>query len=346
MPFRFAVSFFLALLLHGAIGSETADAASQDLPQKMRIGIFPFSNYSNTENAEQFIMPVLRKSLEQQGFDLADEEAMNEFLLQERVRTTAYISSALARKIGEKLGIDAILLGAVFLYSDSEVPKVGLSARLVGTDRGELIWTQYSSGTGEDFTTLFGLGNITSVSKLAARVTDRVMAGLEGQEGFGRDTETAYRVAVLPFLNKSRNPEAGTVVTNLFLTRFFHSPRFMPLEFGDVRQTVVNRHIRAKGELSYTNIRAFAEEMHADVVLVGVVEHFDDGYATGSQPAVIITARLIDTRTRRILWSDDIQLKGDDRIVAFDFGKLRTVDRVAFSAVGDMIKKMEKLEWR
>ncbi|MDP2157607.1 MAG: hypothetical protein Q8K68_07865, partial [Nitrospirota bacterium] len=275
-----------------------------------------------------------------------DDQAVNDFLLQERIRTTAYISTPLAQKLGEQLKLDAVLLGAVFVYDDSENPKFGLSARLLSTRRSDLIWTGYASDTGEDFTKILGLGTITSIATLVDTVVGRLFAGISTAEGLGRETETAYRVAVMPFLNKTRKPDAGMVATNLFLARLFQSPKFLPIEYGDVRNTVVTKKIRSKGELSHGSIDAFAEAIHADAVLVGVVEHFDDGSATGAPPAVIITARLIDSRTRRILWYDDMQLNGDERIRFFDIGKLRTVDKVAFSAVGDMIKRMERLEWK
>lgn len=340
----FSCAFFILLLTILAV---PVSPAAVDRPaSQMRIAVLPFANYSETENADQHIMPALRKNLEQLGFVLADEQAVMDFLVLERVRTTAYISAELARKLGEKVGADAVMLGSIFMYADSEYPKFGLSARLVSTSQGEVIWTQFASETGEDFTKILGLGTVTSISDLVGTVLGRLTAGMAAQDAFGRETETAYRVAVMPFLNKSKNPNAGTVVSNLFLTRLYHSPKFIPVEYGDVRQTVVTKNIRTKGELSYSNISHFTGAMHADAVLVGVVEHFDDGHAIGSQPSVIISARLIDTRTHRMLWYDVVQRSGDDKVIFFDIGKLRSVDKVAFFAVSDAVKRMEKLEWK
>jgi len=59
-------------------------------------------------------------------------------------------------------------------------------------------------------------------------------------------------------------------------------------------------------------------------------------------PKVSISARLLDTRRNRILWYNSAYLSGEDRIIMFDWGRLRTTDMVADAVVRDFIKRMEK----
>ncbi len=339
---RVASSVVLLCILYVLTAIGSAAAAPKEDRRALRIGILPFVNYSASDHAEQLVMPSIRKQLQMRGFAVAEEKAVDDFLAQERMRSTAYISSGQAKKIGELLNIDAVMLGAVIIYQDSKVPQCGLSARLVSTASGEIIWSGYRSATGQDFASLLGLGNITSVFKLVDVVAAGLFGGLSAGQDTGRDKEPAYRVAVMPFLNRGRNADAGIIVTNLFLPRLFQSARFTPIEAGAVRQTVVARNIRNKGEVSHGNMSALAEDVSADMVLVGAVEQYDEAGAAGGQPSVIITARLLDARTHRMLWAGDILRMGDDSLIVLDIGRLRTADRVAYAAVGDLIKKMEK----
>ena len=79
---------------------------------------------------------------------------------------------------------------------------------------------------------------------------------------------------------------------------------------------------------------------------MGTVELYSEGLETSSPPEVAINARLIDVRKNRILWYDGYQLNGDEDIIAFDWGRIRSVDNVAYEVVQKLIEKMGTVKWQ
>ena len=62
-------------------------------------------------------------------------------------------------------------------------------------------------------------------------------------------------------------------------------------------------------------------------------------------PDIMISARLLDARDNRILWYNSRQLNGDDKIKVLDWGKIRSADKVAYSAVSELVENMETARW-
>jgi hypothetical protein len=77
-------------------------------------------------------------------------------------------------------------------------------------------------------------------------------------------------------------------------------------------------------------------------VLVGTVED----YSVSSNPKVTITARLLDTRKKKIVWYNSLQLSGESDVIAFEWGRLRTTDKVAYRLVSELVKEIGKEKWR
>jgi TolB-like protein len=313
--------------------------------QKTRIALLPFENLTDDKTAFSQIMPVVKNRLETKGFELVDEDSLNKFLLKERVRSTGYISRDIARKMKEELNVKAILIGAITSYYPLKNPQVGILARLIDSASGVILWANQASATGEDFTTILGLGTITSIDKLISVVVDRLLNSFSVTPRY-QEKELTHRVAVMPFQNKSKHQDAGTIVTYMFLGDLLKQEGFEPLEYGDIRTLTVDLRVRSRGELDYKSIKLFSEGLDVDGILVGTVELYSDGLDTSSPPEVAISARLINARKDKILWSDSIQIKGDEGIIALDWGRIRAVDSVAYKAVTKLIQRMEKAKWQ
>ncbi|MEC4685283.1 MAG: OmpA family protein [Nitrospirota bacterium] len=309
---------------------------------KERIALFPLVNLSEDRDALRYVMPVLRTRLEDKGFDVVDEDSLNRFLLKERVRATGYISKDMARKIGKELNVKAVLLGSVNLFLRGENPGIGLSARLVDSSTGLILWADYASATGDDFTKILGLGRIKTMDKLLPRVADRLLASFTTMPS-RKETEHTYRIAVMPFRNNSGVRDAGIIATYMFLVELFKNPVFEPVEFGEVRRAVVDLRVRERGELDYRYVKALSKSLWVDGFLVGTVELYSDGLNTASPPEVSIAARIVDAGKNRLLWCDSSQLRGDDNIIVLDWGRIRSVDKVAFRVVSKLVKRAEKV---
>jgi TolB-like protein len=180
---------------------------------------------------------------------------------------------------------------------------------------------------------------------LISIVGDRLLASFSITPLY-KEKELTHRIAVMPFQNKSRNKDAGTIATYMFLVGLLKNKGFEPVEYGEVRRLVVDLRVRYKGELDYKNIKALSEALNVDGILVGTVELYSDGLDTSTPPEVAISARLINARKNRIIWSDSVQLNGDEDIVAFDWGRIRSVDGVSYKVVTKLIQKMESTKWQ
>ncbi len=334
----------LTMLFAGLLFSPGSAHADQQSRAKEdfngRIALFPFENNSDAIDVLPQVMPAVKSELKKRGYVLLDEKSLNRFLLKERIRTTAYISKDLARKIRNELKVDAVLMGSVSSFYTKENPGLGLMARLVGTSGDRIIWADCASATGEDFTRILGLGTVKTIGRLVPKVVDRLFSSFSAIPAY-KETESTYQVAVMPFLNKSRKQDAGIIVSHMFLTELFKSRKFQPIEYGEVRKWIVDQRVRYKGELDYRSIEGLSKPLTADVFLVGTVELYSDGQDTSSPPEAVITARLIDARKNSILWYESGRLRGDDNITVLDWGRIRSVDSVAQHLVSELVKKME-----
>jgi len=311
---------------------------------KDKIALFPFDNFSDSEEVLTYVMPELKRHLKKDGFEVVDEKILDEFLIKNRIRDTGYVSKDIAMKTVRELHAAAVLVGSVVSFSTGENPQFGLVARLVDSSSGDILWADYASGTGEDFSKILGLGRLQTMDSLIPRITDRLFVSFSSVPQH-KMNEAAFRIAVMPFQNKSRYRDAGSIVAQMFLTELFRSQKFELVEYGDVRRSIVDFRVRYRGELDYGNIKALSESLGADGILVGTVESYSDGVDTKSPPEVSITARLLDARKKRILWYNHYSLNGDDLIRVLDFGKMRSVDKVAYKTVSELVKTMEKANW-
>ncbi len=311
---------------------------------KGKIALLPFENFTDNMNVLAQIMPMVKERLEKKGFEVVQEEMLNEFLCKKRVRSTGYISKELALGIGEKFVIKSILAGSVISFSTEGIPKIGLSARLIEASRGLIIWADYVSITGEDFTKMLGLGTIKNMEKLIPEALDRLFISFSTVP-IQKEIESTYKIAVMPFQNKSGFKNAGKITMYLFLVELLKNKKFEPIEYGEIRKLIVDLRIRNRGELDHNNIKALSETLDVAGILVGTVEKYHNGRETAAPPKVSITARLLGTRENKILWYNSRQLDGEKDIIAFDWGRIRTVDKLAYKVVSDLIEKMEVAKW-
>jgi TolB-like protein len=308
------------------------------------MALLPLDNLSDFIQAPVYVMPVLNGQLEQKGIALVHQNSINKLLVKERVRSTGYISYDIAREIEEEFNVKTVFVGSVTSFSDEGDLQFGLLARLINASDGSILWADYASASGKDYSKILGLGEPDDIYNLISRVVDGLLSSFGTIPPY-KEMESTYRIAVMPFQNKSKFSDAGSLVSQMFLVELFKSRKFIPIEYGEVRRLIVDSRIRSKGALDYKNIKMLSGSLGIDGFLVGTVELYSDGRDTHSPPEVIITARLLDARKNRILWYNTSHFNGDDGIVVLDWGKIRTVDQVAYKAVSKLVKKMETTAW-
>ncbi len=335
------MSFFIFLSCSGHKEVKQDTALSEVPPNKealnpvrVKILLFPFANLTDNATALADSMPVLVNRLRKKGYKVVGGDALYDSLCRKRIRYTGYVPEGLAREIKEEFSVRFILTGAVISFSPGENPQIGLLSRLIDSSDGAVLWADYASVTGSDFAGILESGKIKTMQQLIPKAIDRLLASFSTSRS---REDAAFRVAVLPFLNNSNFRNAGMISTYLFMVDLLKNRKFVPIEYGSVRNLIVNSGIRTRGELSFENMRTLSDALNIEGILVGTVEQ----YSASGLPAVAITARLLNARNNRILWYNSHQLTGEEDIIVFDWGRLKTVDKVADRVVSELIERME-----
>lgn len=332
--FRFCLAFFVAT---------TTISVPHVEGFKGKLAILSFENLSENPDASEYVMPLVKDRLQRKGFDIIDEATVNRFVIKERIRTIAYIPSDRAIKMGKELGVEAIMLGSVNEFEVSENPQISLSARIIDTSNGSIAWAENISIAGEDFFGIFGIGVIKDIGSLTIKAVERLVDSIKISN---KDAESTYRIAVLPFLNKGRKIGAGKIVAYMFMSELSKSRHFIPVEFGDVRKTVLDIRMFVKGEIDYEKVKAITELLNVDGIIIGSVEAYPVSITDSPLLEVEINTRLIDARKRKILWSDGFRMNSESEIYVFDWGKMRTAGKVANRVISKIVRGMEAARWQ
>ncbi len=332
-PFLVFSIVFLILFL---IGSTFCQA-------RERIIIFPFENFTAEASAPALVMNVLKESLQKRGVEIVDESDTNRFMQKERVRSTANMPKEVLLKAKKELSADYVLLGTIHNFYASENPQAGISARLIEPESGEIVWADYSSHAGEDFVKLLGLGAIKDIDRLVQRVVERLLGSFNSVRI--KEKESTYRIAVIPFKNNGKRAGAGSIVAHMFVNELYKSDKFVPVDYGFVRNATVFLRIWPSGEIDYLTIDALSGYLNIDAILIGTVEEYPDRENEMVKPEVEISARLIDARKKRVIWSNSMRMDRDSDIYIFDWGRITTIDKIAHKVASKLVKEMERARW-
>lgn len=307
-----------------------------------RIAVFPFDNLTMVDNALNAVMPVIEKEMKDRGYSVVGEQELYSNICKDRVRETGTISKALAKKISDNFKVEGILLGSIVSYSVDEKPQVGLIARLIDPSDGSILWADYFSATGDDFITVLGLGDIKEMDKLIQKVVKSLFASFTAE---APQKDAAFRVAVMPFMNDTDYKDAGNIASQMFVVHLFKDSSFIPLEYGEIRKNLVDKRIRVKGSLDYNNITELTKVIDVDGFLLGEVGLYFNGVLQNSPPAASVSARLIGSANKKILWYGRGQMGGDDDVIIYDWRRLRSVDKVTDKIVTKLVDNLEKKKW-
>ncbi|MBI5903918.1 MAG: hypothetical protein HZB84_10615, partial [Deltaproteobacteria bacterium] len=162
-------------------GLKTAYAAVEQPPPEgqakplllKRVVILPFENFSENTKAVSFVKKAMKEELRKKGLILiAGDDMVEDFLAKRRMRFTNSVTRFAAREMGMVLDADAVMVGSVDIFSEGAGGDVraGITARLVSTIDGGIIWADNIAYTGRDFAGVLGLGAVESIDKLASLV--------------------------------------------------------------------------------------------------------------------------------------------------------------------------------
>ncbi|RJQ49023.1 MAG: hypothetical protein C4538_02890 [Nitrospiraceae bacterium] len=336
--------------------------------EKLQIAAFPVENLSGTRAPARKIGESLRAQLKKEGLNILDDNALEEFMSGHRLRYTGALDIETARAFRDEIGIDAVLITSLELYDESYPPKISLISRLVFTgDTPQILWMDSAGLSGDESPGLLGLGLIedpeillkNALENLSRSLADYISVGKQpiAVSKQGKDhkfypkffyrspilsPDLKYRIAVMPFLNKSERKNAGDIMMLHFLETLRQFENFDVIEPGIVRQNLLSFRIIMNEGISFANAGLIFStlEADADLILSGTVVDYQDYHGSEGTAKVDFSVLVIEKKSHEIVWTSKSYNTGDEGVFFFDFGKVYTAHIMAsemISAIGALL---------
>jgi TolB-like protein len=342
------------------------------------LALLPFENVSGSIKGSSIIMPMIDEALKAKGYRMVRREEIESFLLRRRIRNTGMISRRYLDALRQKFAVDLVMVGSVDLYHESEEnPQWGISSRVISASKGTVLWAKSAGLTGDDFTTVLGLGTIRSGERLAKEVVTLLLRGFPSsgetfrkpvmagvpipseedelteedelvrrgirEKGVYRspllDSAGSWRVAVLPFENVSERKGAGRILTDIFTTALFRHGRFQVVDPGEAVETLIAVGKLPYGGIDFKTLADLGKRTGIDAFFVGTLYGYNEGLKSraATEPEVELDARMLHAESGRILWLASHQRGGDEYQIALDFGTIRSMVPLALTVVREML---------
>jgi len=150
------------LFLSGCAQQQHFVREGTDLEHIRSIAVLPFENFTRDDFAGEKIRRIVITELLTRGVDVTEPGEVTKLLRELNVMSLRSIKTKEIQKVGETLGVDAIMLGSVEAFGISQginvkYPEVTINLMLLETGSGNIIWSvRYSTGGASFWTRHFG----------------------------------------------------------------------------------------------------------------------------------------------------------------------------------------------
>jgi hypothetical protein len=143
------------------------------------------------------------------------------------------------------------------------------------------------------------------------------------------------RVATLPLENQTRDANAPVVIAEQLVTYLLGEPDVVLIDPGETRQALIDHEILPLLGLDPATLAKLGGILGADAVLDGTVLRFENGESR--VPRLDVYLRLRDVHTGEVLWSATSHRSGERGTIAWDIGRVSSMERLAEAAVADLL---------
>lgn len=150
-------------------------------------------------------------------------------------------------------------------------------------------------------------------------------------------------VAVMPFVNQTREPLAAERVRDVFMTMLLSTGAVYVIPAGEVSRGITRTGIGDPTAPAPEEIIKFGGVVKADVVITGTVREYGE-VRSGSvtSQAISLSMRMIETRTGKVVWSASATKGGvsfADRLLGGGGAPMNEVTEKAVNAILDKLFK-------
>jgi len=332
--------------------------------RNLTIAVLPIHNISGTAAPLDVIKQELKKQLEENDLRCVDDKVVNNFMEKHRIRHTGGINRAIAFALEKETGAEAVFITSLDLYSDRTPPKIALTTRLVLTgSENEILWIDGIGLAGDDSPGILGLSLINDPGILLQKAIENLMVSLKKQLS-GQETQLLtndrkatfqpkvsylssglvpgkmYRVAVSPFYNSCNRKYAGETMSLHFVNHLRKLGNFEVIEPGKVRKAFLRWRIIMDDGISLANAGIIFQKLRADLILCGNTMSYQDYQGSSGKAKVHFSAFLIDNKSREVVWTSKSFNEGDDAVLFFDRGSVKTAHSLASEMVKQTVSSM------
>jgi polysaccharide biosynthesis protein PelC len=150
-------------------------------------------------------------------------------------------------------------------------------------------------------------------------------------------------IAVMPFVNLSKDQLAGERVRDVFINALLATGAVYVLPTGEVARGVTRVEIQSPLTPSPEEIIKLGKAIKAEAIVVGTLREYGDVRSgSASANAISMSLQVMETETGKVVWSASTTKGGitfGDRLLG---GGGQPMDVVTLKAVNDLINKLFK----
>ncbi len=327
------------------------------------IAVLPFDNHNLKPAPVKEIRRSFIEKLKSNGLKILPEATLEAFMLRHRVRYTGGINGFVSEDLLEETGAEGVLITSLELYDPGSPPKIVMTSRLVSTGSDpKILWMESVGLTGDDSRGLLDLGRIKDPKVLREKAEQTLSDSLnsyfsrwgepepwESERRFHPKVafrsplmypDRRYKVAVIPFFNRSVREFAGEIITLQFVEKLGRQKVFDVLECGQVRQRLLGYRVIMYEGLSLSDADLLFDLLDVDLIVTGSVLDYQDKPGLTGEPKVDFSVVMIERNSREVVWSSKNYNQGNDGVLFFDFGRIRTANAMASRMVHAVVEEM------
>ncbi|HET9300916.1 MAG TPA: hypothetical protein VFO11_13290 [Candidatus Polarisedimenticolaceae bacterium] len=335
-----------------------------------RVVVLPAQDLSGGTAPLEQVDRLVGSLLAHQRVEVVPTAQVLAFLDARRIRHMGGLLPADMQALRGDLQADVVIAVAAELFMPDPPPRVGLAAMAFSCPDGIPVGSAETVLAGEEKPGILGLRQVDDPAVLLERAVGRLVEELTSTglvsgttwehrrpRGELRPAVTSMlpdaqiperrplRLAVLPFENGAELPSAGEIVAWQVLRALSGREGFQALDPGTVRASLLENRVIQDWGLSLPQADALRVGIDADLLVTGRVVQFSDG-GPDSTPEVAFSLRVLDVRSRRVLWSSFGSNRGDDGVVLFDAGRYHSAHALsrdmAEAAVAAFLRDLER----
>lgn len=178
-----SLSLVLPLLFMACCAISPKPLPPDAAKQIKKVAVLPFYNLTGQKDAGKIVADIfVTEMFKSARFRVEEPGNIAQFMIQERMDTVGEIEIEKLKILGRRLDVDEVLTGTVEEFDDgisSGVPIVSITARMIDSNSGRLIWSAQNKKRGDDYIIVLDLGEVRSVTTLTQKVVREMIEAIK-----------------------------------------------------------------------------------------------------------------------------------------------------------------------